>query len=495
MPYLLALDQGTTSSRALVFTEQGALAGLAQEPLAVATPRPGWVEQDAEAIFETQARCIEHVLDENGLGASDIAALGIANQRETTLLWERSTGKPIGPAIVWQDRRTAEACQRLRESGAEAMVKARTGLLLDPYFCATKIAWLLDSVAGARGRAEAGELAFGTVDTWLLWQLTGGRTHATDVSNASRTLLYDIHRGCWDEDLLELFDIPAALLPEVRSNTAEFGEARTSAGRISVHGMAGDQQSALFAQGCIAPGQAKVTYGTGAFVLANTGEARAGEGLLTTIAWRLGEAGTVYALEGSIFNAGAVVQWLRDGLALIARSEEIEALAASVETSDGVWMVPALTGLGAPYWRPEARGALLGLTRGSRPGHIARAALEAIAFRVADVVRAMERAGGLGVDTVRVDGGAARNNLLMQIQADLLGTVLERPRETEVTAMGAALFAGIGAGILPGDAPGAWWHRERRFKPGMDETRRRGRYAAWQRVLDHVMDWTEDESE
>ncbi|MGA7965462.1 MAG: glycerol kinase GlpK [Gammaproteobacteria bacterium] len=494
MSYLLALDQGTTSSRALVFREEGTLVGLHQEPLDVATPRPGWVEQDAGAIFDTQSRCIERVLADNSLRAKDIAALGIANQRETTIVWDRKTGEPIGPAIVWQDRRTAEACRRLRESGAEDKVKARTGLLLDPYFCATKIAWLLDEVPGARKRAEAGELAFGTVDTWLLWRLSGGRTHATDISNASRTLLYDIHRQRWDADLLALFGVPASLLPEVHVNTADFGKAVIGGARFTVHGMGGDQQSALFAQGCLEPGHAKVTYGTGAFVLANTGEASYGEGLLTTVAWQLGKASPVYALEGSIFNAGAVVQWLREGLGIIEQSEDVERLGASVEDSDGVWMVPALTGLGAPFWRPDARGALLGLTRGTRPAHIARAALESIAFRVCDVLKEVERSGGLGVETVRVDGGAARNNLLMQIQADLLGTPLERSHQTEITAMGAALFAGIGAGILPPDASQTWWQRERRFEPGMDTQKRAARYAAWRKVVGHVADWSEQDT-
>jgi len=491
MPYLLALDQGTTSSRALLFKEDGSLAGLHQEPLDVAYPEPGWVEQDAEAIFRTQAACIKRVLADNGVDASAVAALGIANQRETTIIWERESGKPIGPAIVWQDRRTATACERLKAEGAEAKVKARTGLLLDPYFCATKIGWLLDEIPGARKRAEAGELAFGTVDAWLLWRLSEGRTHATDISNASRTLLYDIHRQRWDEELLELFNVPTALLPEVRGNTADFGTVTLEGDGFTVHGMGGDQQSALFAQACLEPGHAKVTYGTGAFVLVNTGQAKTAEGLLTTVAWRTDGDDPVYALEGSIFNAGAVVQWLRDGLGLIEKSEDVEALAKGVDDSGGVWMVPALTGLGAPWWRPHARGALLGLTRGTRPGHIARAALEAIAYRVCDVLGAVEQASGNPVKTVRADGGAARNDLLLQLQADFSGADIERPKQTETTAMGAALFAGIGAGILPPDAPTQWWQRERGFKPRLEAAERQAGNAAWQKVCGQVADFPE----
>jgi len=492
MSYLLALDQGTTSSRALLFKDDGTLAGWHQEPLDVAYPNPGWVEQDAEAIFSTQRTCLLRVLEDNGVASGEVAALGIANQRETTIIWERSTGKPIGPAIVWQDRRTADQCRRLREAGAAAQVKARTGLLLDPYFCATKIGWLLDQVPGARARAEAGELAFGTVDTWLLWRLSEGRVHATDVSNAARTLLFDIHKQQWDPELLKLFEVPEALLPEVGANTADFGSVRIGDAQLGVHGMAGDQQSALFAQACLEPGQAKATYGTGAFVLVNTGAAAEAAGLLTTLAWRLHDAEPVYALEGSIFNAGAVVQWLRDGLGLIEKSEDVEALAASVEDSDGVWFVPALTGLGAPYWRPHARGAVLGLTRATRGAHIARAALEAIAFRVCDVVKAVNAATDRPVSEIRVDGGASRNDLLMQIQADLLGAPLQRPHQTEITAVGAALLAGIGAGVLGNEAPRQWWQSERRFEPTLDPDRRTKRYAAWQRVVGHVAEWSED---
>ncbi len=492
MSYLLALDQGTTSSRALLFKEDGTLAGLHQEALDVVYPEPGWVEQDAEAIFNTQAECIRRVLADNGVDAKAVAALGIANQRETTIIWDRSSGKPIGPAIVWQDRRTAAVCEQLKAAGVEEKIKTRTGLLLDPYFCATKIGWLLDEIPGVRKRAEAGELAFGTVDTWLLWRLSEGRTHATDISNASRTLLYDIHRQRWDEELLELFNVPALLLPEVRSNTADFGAIALEGDGFTVHGMGGDQQSALFAQACLEPGHAKVTYGTGAFVLVNTGQAKAADGLLTTVAWRMNGCDPVYALEGSVFNAGAVVQWLRDGLSLIEQAGDVEALAASVEDSSGVWMIPALTGLGAPWWRPHARGALLGLTRGTRPAHIARAALEAIAFRVCDVLGAVEQASGQRVRTVRADGGAARNDLLLQLQADFSGADIERPQQTETTAMGAALFAGIGAGILPSDAPMRWWRRERGFKPRLEAAQRNSRNMAWQRACSFVAGFPED---
>lgn len=485
--YLLALDQGTTSSRALLLKSDGTLAAQHQEALDVAYPRPGWVEQDPQAIIDTQLRCARQVLSAVS-GGNEVAALGIANQRETTLIWERETGKPIGPAIVWQDRRTAPQCERLRQAGFEALVKERTGLLLDPYFCATKIAWLLEHVSGARRRAEAGELAFGTVDSWLLWHLSGGRTHATDASNAARTLLFDIHRQCWDAELLALFDVPESLLPEVRANTADFGTVRIDGRQLGVHGMAGDQHAALFAQACLAPGQAKVTYGTGAFVLVNTGQATAAEGLLTTLAWRLHNAEPVYALEGSVFNAGAVVQWLRDGLGLIEQSADIEALAAGTEDSGGVWLLPALTGLGAPYWRPQARGAIVGLTRATGPAQIARAALEAIAFRVCDVVNVVNAGTDRPVSEIRVDGGASRNNLLMQIQTDLLGTSLQRPHQTEITAMGAALLAGIGAGVLNEDAPHRWWQCERQFEPQSERFEREARYAVWQKLCTQIAD-------
>ncbi|MGH8128069.1 MAG: glycerol kinase GlpK [Gammaproteobacteria bacterium] len=490
MSYLLALDQGTTSSRALLFRTDGTLVAQHQEALDVAYPQPGWVEQDSRAILDTQLRCAHEALAAVPAGEK-VAALGIANQRETTILWDRASGEALGPAIVWQDRRTAAHCERLRQAGAEALVKERTGLLLDPYFCATKIAWLMDHVPDARRRAQSGELAFGTVESWLLWHLSGGQTHATDASNAARTLLFDIHKQRWDPELLELFDVPESLLPEVRSNTADFGTVRIDDTQVCVHGMAGDQHAALFAQACLTPGQAKATYGTGAFVLVNTGTAVAAEGLLTTLAWRLRDAEPVYALEGSVFNAGAVVQWVRDGLGLIDKSAEIEALAAATQDSDGVWLVPALTGLGAPYWRPQARGAILGLTRATTDAHIARATLEAIAFRVCDVVRAVNAATDRPVSEIRVDGGASRNNLLMQMQADALGTPLQRPHQTEITAMGAALLAGIGASVLNEDAPQRWWRCERQFEPQSERSEREARYAVWQKLCKQVADLSE----
>ena len=487
MAYLLACDQGTTSSRALLFTEDGTLVHQHREALAVSCPRPGWVEQDAAAICSTQMHCAREVLAATP-DATGVAALGIANQRETTILWDRRTGRPVGPAIVWQDRRTAAHCDRLRATGAETLVKSRTGLLLDPYFCATKIAWILDNVSGARRRAEAGGLAFGTVDSWLLWHLSAGRVHATDVTNAARTSLFDIHRQCWDPELLDLFGVPEALLPEVHPNTADFGGVHIGDARLGVRGMAGDQHAALFAQACLAPGQAKVTYGTGAFVLINTGGAAVARGLLTTPAWWLQGSQAVYALEGSIFNAGALVQWLRDGLGLIETTEEIESLAAKVSDSGGVWLVPALTGLGAPYWKPQAHGAILGLTRGVNRSHIARAALEAIAFRVCDVVAAANAASASPVSVLRVDGGASANDLLMQIQADALGVALARPARTELTATGAALFAGIGAGLLDVKAAQHWWRCAREFIPRTEPSRRETRYAAWRQVCGQMAD-------
>jgi len=445
MPFVLALDQGTTSSRALRFDAQGGLCAPAQQTFAQSFPQPGWVEHDAEEILASQLSTAREAL--HGVEPREVDAIGITNQRETVVIWERASGRALAPAIVWQDRRTAPLCQQLRDAGHETAVRARSGLTLDPYFSATKIAWWLQQNPAWRARAEAGELAVGTIDSWLIWQLTEGRVHATDVTNASRTLLMDLHRGDWDDELLRLFGIPRALLPSILPSAADFGTTTLLGGRIALAGAAGDQQSALFGQGCTQAGQAKNTYGTGCFLLAHTGaRAQASRhGLLTTRAAQVG--GTPqFALEGSVFMAGALVQWLRDGLGLIAHSGEIEALAAGVESSAGVVIVPAFTGLGAPHWRPEARGAILGLTRGSDRAHIARAALEAIAFQNADLIDAMAL-DGAPLTELRVDGGATANAMLLQLQADAIGLPLLRPALQEATAWGAAALAGLQAGL------------------------------------------------
>ena len=491
--FLLALDQGTTSSRAIVFGENGRARAMAQKPFRQHFPQPGWVEHDPVELWSTQFGVAQEAIAGAGLKASDIAAIGIANQRETTLIWERATGRPIHNAIVWQDRRTASLCDRLGADGHEPLIERKTGLRLDAYFSASKIAWLLDTVPGVRAKAERGELAFGTVDSWLAWNLSGGALHITDASNASRTLLYDIHAGQWDGELLGLFGVPASLLPEVRPSSEVYGE--TAAGlfgaRIPIAGMAGDQQAATFGQACLAPGMAKTTYGTGCFLLMNTGAAmKSHNRLLTTVAWQLGDART-YALEGSVFAAGAAVQWLRDGLGIIASSDEVEGLASSVPDSDGVFLVPAFTGLGAPYWNPHARGALLGLTRGSTRAHIARAALEAIAFQSAEVLDAM-RADGGELTELRVDGGGAANNLMLQMQADLLGVPVVRPRIIETTALGAAGLAGLAAGVWqsPSDF-GRQWQVDRVFEPAIGNDERQARMSAWRKAVARSLDWEE----
>lgn len=491
MTYLLALDQGTSSSRSIVFDRAGRIVAMAQRELRQIYPQPGWVEHDPVEIWESQRDTAREALANAGLSARDIAAIGITNQRETTLVWERASGRPIHNAIVWQDRRTAAACEALKERGAEALVRARTGLVVDPYFAATKLAWLLDHVPGARERARRGELAFGTVDSWLLWQLTGGRVHATDASNASRTMLLDVRRNAWDEELLALFDIPRTLLPEVRPSSCDFGrsDADVLGAPVAIGGVAGDQQAALFGQACFKPGLAKNTYGTGCFLLMHTGaDFRASaNGLVTTAAAQLGPE-RQYALEGSVFIGGAVVQWLRDGLQAISASTEVQALAERVPDAGGVLFVPAFTGLGAPYWRPEATGAIVGLTRGTTVAHIARAALESIAFQSAALLEAMRRdaaASGDGkVSELRVDGGACVNDLLMQFQADLLGIPVVRPQVVETTALGAAYLAGLSAGVYGGtDELAALWQVERRFLP----TRSRDEAAAlmqrWERAV------------
>jgi glycerol kinase len=493
---ILALDQGTTSSRAIAFGRDGRPVAVAQLAFEQRFPSPGHVTHDPEAIWSSQLEVAQQVVREVG-GAEHIAAIGITNQRETTIVWDRLTGAPIADAIVWQSRITAPACELLRAAGHEALFRSRTGLPLDAYFSGPKIAHILDAVPGARARAEAGELAFGTVDTFLLWRLTGGAVHATDVSNASRTLLFDIHRLAWDKELLELVGVPAAMLPEVRPTSGLFGEAIAELfGReIPIAGLAGDQQAATFGQACFSAGQAKNTYGTGAFMLLNTGtEAReSANGLLSTVGWQLASGAPVtYALEGSVFSAGSAVQWLRDGLKAIAAARDVEALAASVDDTGGVYLVPAFTGLGAPYWDPDARGAMLGITRGTGLAELARATLESIAFQVADVLAAMTADAGESLSALRVDGGAAGNDLLLQLQADLLDVPVERPVVAETTALGAAYLAGLAVGYWRGlDDIEANWVLDRRFEPSMSEDRRRSMLHGWHRAVERSRGWIE----
>ena len=493
MRYVLALDQGTTSSRAIVFDEAGGVRAAAQAEFRQIFPQPGWVEHDAEEIWRSQIEVARQAIANARARARDIAAIGITNQRETTILWDRKTGAPLANAIVWQDRRTADECARLKRAGHEPLVAAKTGLVLDPYFSGTKLAWLLDHVPGARLRAEAGELAFGTVDSWLVWKLTGGRCHVTDPSNASRTLLYDIGRGTWDDELLALFRVPRAVLPEVRPSSAVLGETdpRLLGSAVAIAGIAGDQQAALFGQACHAPGMAKNTYGTGCFMLLHTGDARIASrhGLVTTRAASATDQAE-YALEGSVFIAGAVVQWLRDGLGLIRSSREVEPLAASVPDSGGVYLVPAFAGLGAPHWDAYARGAVFGITRGTTAAHLARAALESIAFQSAEVLLAMQRDAGQALAELRVDGGATANDLLMQFQADLLGVPVARPRVLETTALGAAYLAGLATGVWRNaDEIASQWRRERLFEPRMSRDEAESRLAGWVRAVERAKNW------
>jgi glycerol kinase len=489
--YLLALDQGTSSSRSIVFDEHGNIVAQAQQELPQIYPQPGWVEHDPMQIWNGQLATARAALAQAGLKASDIKAIGITNQRETTLVWNRKTGRPVHHAIVWQDRRGEPLCAQLREQGHAARIRQSTGLLIDSYFSATKIKWILDNVAGAREQALRGELAFGTVDSWLLWQLTGGRLHATDVSNASRTMLFDIHRNEWDAELLALLDVPASMLPRVLPSSAQYGstEASLLGAPIAIGGVAGDQQSALFGQACFKAGMAKNTYGTGCFLLMHTGERfqTSANGLLTTSAAQTGSA-PEFALEGSVFVGGAVVQWLRDGLNAIKGSGEVQGLAESVPDSGGVMVVPAFTGLGAPYWKPDARGTITGLTRGTTVAHIARAALESIAYQSAALLLAMSRdataAGGAPVSELRVDGGACVNDLLMQFQADLLGIPVVRPAVTETTALGAAYLAGLSSGVYRNrDELSAMWRAERRFLPTLERGRAGELMAQWEHAV------------
>jgi glycerol kinase len=487
MKFILALDQGTTSSRAIVFDRHGKIRAVAQREFRQIFPRPSWVEHDANEIWSSLLLVARLALKRAGISARDVAALGITNQRETTIVWDRRTGKPVCNAIVWQDRRTADLCRQLKRRGLEKLIAQKTGLVIDAYFSASKLRWILDNVRDARQRAERGELAFGTVDSWIVWNLTGGRLHVTDASNASRTMLFSIRTGDWDDALLKIFDVPRAILPQVRDSSAHLGETARGifSAPIPIAGIAGDQQAALFGQACLRAGMVKNTYGTGCFMLMNTGAkpVASKNKLLTTVAWRIGGK-TEYALEGSVFIAGAAVQWLRDGLGIITSSAEVEKLATSVRDTGGVHFVPAFVGLGAPHWNSAARGLICGITRGTTRAHIARAALEGIAFQTADVLRAMEKDAGIKLRELRVDGGAARNNFLMQFQADILGVPVVRPQISETTALGAAYLAGLAVGFWKSQAEIAThWKSDRRFLPRISRTPRENLLGGWRDAL------------
>ncbi len=493
MAYILALDQGTTSSRAILFDRGGAIAAVAQREFQQMFPRPGWVEHDPREIWASQISVATEALARAQAGAGDVAAIGITNQRETTVIWDRETGEPVCPAIVWQDRRTADTCDRLKADGFEALVRERTGLVIDAYFSGTKITWILDHVEGARTKASQGRLAFGTIDSWLVWNLTGGRVHVTDVSNASRTMLFNIHTLAWDDELLRMLDVPASLLPEVRASSDVYGRVAAGLGLdgVAIAGMAGDQQAALFGQMCVAPGMAKNTYGTGCFLLQNTGDrpVPSDNRLISTVAWTVGGR-TEYALEGSVFIGGAVVQWLRDGLGLIRESADVERLAATVPDNGGVYLVPAFAGLGAPHWDAYARGTIVGLTRGTTAGHLARAAVESIAYQVTDLLDAVHRDSGIALGELRVDGGAARNDALMQFQADVLGVPVVRPQVTETTAIGAAYLAGLGVGFWRSqDEIARQWQAERRFEPAMPRAAADQLLDRWHDALGRSKGW------
>jgi glycerol kinase len=493
VPYILALDQGTTSSRAIVFDHDGAIVAVGQLEFQQIFPKPGWVEHDPSEIWATQIAVAVEALGRAHVRPRDIAAIGITNQRETTVVWDRETGDPVYNAIVWQDRRTADFCDRLKRGGHEEFIRERTGLVIDAYFSGSKVAWILDNVAGARERAEAGKLAFGTIDSWLVWKLTSGATHITDVSNASRTLLFNINTQKWDEDLLALLGVPASMLPDVRPSSEVYGHVSTTLGvaEVPVAGIAGDQQAALFGQMCVSRGLTKNTYGTGCFLLQNTGErpVASQHRLLSTVAWQI-SGKTMYALEGSVFIGGAVVQWLRDGLGIIKKSSDVEALALSVPDNGGVYVVPAFAGLGAPHWDPYARGTIVGITRGTTAGHLARAAVESIAFQVADLLDAMRSDSGLELTELRVDGGAAANDALLQYQADLLGVAVVRPKVTETTALGAAYLAGLAVGFWESiDALARHWRADRRFEPSMPAPQAAARRAEWHEALNRSKNW------
>jgi glycerol kinase len=494
--YVLALDQGTTSSRSIVFDRAGAVVAVAQKEFPQIYPQPGWVEHDPFAIWSSQNATAVEALSQANLTSHNIVAVGVTNQRETTLVWDRDTGQPVYNAIVWQDRRTADFCAQLKRDGAEPGVSAKTGLRIDPYFSGTKIRWILDHVPGVRARAEAGRLAFGTVDSWLLWQLTSGRRHVTDATNASRTLLFNLQRGDWDDDLLQLFGVPRSMLPEVRSSSEVYGHvsANLYPAGAPIAGIAGDQQAALFGQACFTPGMAKNTYGTGCFLLMNTGTEAvpSRNNLLTTVAWRVGGK-TEYALEGSVFVAGAAIQWLRDELQLVKSAQEVEALAASVPDAGGMFLVPAFAGLGAPHWDPYARGTAVGMTRGTNRAHFCRAAIEAIALQSADLIGCMEKDSGLSLRELRVDGGASRSGTLLQFQADLLGTSVVRPRSVETTALGAAYLAGLAVGYWESrEDITRNWAVDTRFEPRRPMTEMTRLRGEWNRALERAKGWVRE---
>ncbi len=492
--YILSFDQGTTSSRAIVFDKKGSIVAVAQKEFTQIFPQPGWVEHDANEIWSTQLGVAAEAITKAGLTVKDMAAIGITNQRETTVVWDRATGMPIHNAIVWQDRRTAAFCDSLKAAGKHQLIQQKTGLVIDAYFSATKVKWILDNVEGARAKAAKGELCFGTVDSWLVWKLTNGQVHVTDVSNASRTMLFNIHSLQWDNELLEIFDVPASMLPQVKSSSEIYGYTQNilTAHNIPIAGIAGDQQAALFGQMCTQPGMVKNTYGTGCFMLMNTGEKAvpSSNNLLTTVAWQINGV-THYALEGSVFIAGAVVQWLRDGLKIIRTAAEVEILASEVKDSGGVYVVPAFAGLGAPYWNQHARGTIVGITRGTSGAHFARAALDSIAFQTMDVLKAMEADSGISIKELRVDGGATANNLLMQFQSDMLQTKVVRPVITETTAIGAAYLAGLAVGFWKDlEEIQAQWQMERVFSPKMDEGERQVLSAGWKKAIQAAVSWS-----
>ncbi|NLM03544.1 MAG: glycerol kinase GlpK [Clostridiales bacterium] len=498
--YILALDQGTTSSRAIIFDHDGKIVNVAQREFTQIYPKAGWVEHDAMEIWGTQSGVAREVLESAGISPHEIAAIGITNQRETTVVWDKNTGKPVYNAIVWQCRRTANICDELKERGLEDYIRENTGLVVDAYFSGTKVKWILDNVEGAREKAENGELLFGNIDTWLIWNLTRGKVHVTDYSNASRTMLYNIKELKWDEKILEELDIPASMLPEVRPSSEVYGytdEETYGGAKIPIAGAAGDQQAALFGQACYEPGMAKNTYGTGCFMLMNTGEEfiESKNGLLTTLAW--GAEGKVeYALEGSIFIAGAAVQWLRDELKIIRDAQETEYLATKVEDTNGVYVVPAFTGLGAPYWDMYARGAVVGLTRGAKAEHLIRATLESIAYQTRDVLEAMQEDSGIELKTLKVDGGAVANNFLMQFQSDILGVPVDRPEIIETTALGAAYLAGLAVGFWESkEEISKKWNLETQFAPTMDDAKKEKLYAGWKKAVERSLKWEEEEEE
>ena len=494
--YILSFDQGTTSSRAIIFGQKGSIVSLAQKEFTQIFPQPGWVEHDANEIWSTQFGVAAEAISKAGLSAENIAAIGITNQRETTVVWYRNTGMPVYNAIVWQDRRTASFCDELKAAGTDKLIQQKTGLIVDAYFSATKIKWILDNVAGAREKANNGQLCFGTIDTWLIWNLTKGKVHVTDVSNASRTMLCNIHTLQWDGELQEIFGIPGNMLPQIRSSSEVYGHTQNilSAHNIPIAGIAGDQQSALFGQMCTQPGMVKNTYGTGCFMLMNTGEkpVASTNNLLTTVAWKVNGI-THYALEGSVFIAGAIIQWLRDSLGIIKTSAEVEILAAKVKDSEGVYVVPAFAGLGAPHWNQHARGIITGLTRGSNASHIARAALDSIAYQTMDVLKAMEADAGISIKELRVDGGATINNMLMQFQSDIMNTTVIKPVITETTALGAAYLAGLAVGYWPNmEAIQHQWQVDKKFTATMQEEERNKLTRQWQRSVKTAKAWADD---